>query len=186
MSQSSRDQHQRTLAVWKSSDDSGPPPDLSHQPLQRVVGLDTTPVLRWHRVVAQRLVDAVLDDLRGLPQLAPSCLLGGLAPPAYTNLPSLQPQPSVQKIAYVIGGEVVSRRLPWITSVEGLSRKPHSESPDLFLSSPFNSINFDPAIQSQFSPRYAHFRAFAKTLLGELWPLRRDPPAEAHLPRKLR
>lgn len=112
MSQSSRDQHQRTLAVWKSSDDSGPPPDLSHQPLQRVVGLDTTPVLRWHRVVAQRLVDAVLDDLRGLPQLAPSCLLGGLAPPAYTNLPSLQPQPSVRKIAYVIGGEVVSRLAP--------------------------------------------------------------------------
>jgi len=43
-------------------------PGLPHQPLQRVVGPQAAPVFRWHVVVAQRLADAVLDDLRGLGQ----------------------------------------------------------------------------------------------------------------------
>lgn len=67
-------QHQGCVTVRERTDHAGPPPDLAHQPLQRVVGPDPPPVRLGERVVGEGLGDAGLDLVGGgrqlhLPQL---------------------------------------------------------------------------------------------------------------------
>jgi porphobilinogen deaminase len=65
MPQSRSDQHQCTLSIRKGAHYSRSSLDLPHQPLQRVIGSQATPVFRRHRVVTQCLVDPRFHDLRG-------------------------------------------------------------------------------------------------------------------------
>ncbi len=51
------------MTVWKRTDDAGSAADLSHDPLERVVGPDLLPVDIRVGVVGQRFVDALLDVL---------------------------------------------------------------------------------------------------------------------------
>ena len=41
-------------------------PDLSHDPLQRIVGADLLPVNVWKGIVGQGLVDSLLDESAAL------------------------------------------------------------------------------------------------------------------------
>ena len=51
------------LAVRESADDTGSAPDLSHDPLERIVGADLLPVDVREGVVGQRLGHAALDEV---------------------------------------------------------------------------------------------------------------------------
>jgi hypothetical protein len=53
------------LAVRERADDAGPAPDLSHQPLERIVGADAPPMLFRKGIVGECLGDRVVDKLRG-------------------------------------------------------------------------------------------------------------------------
>jgi hypothetical protein len=59
-------QHQRRVFVGGGADHSSASSNLAHQALQWVVGSQTAPVLGGKAVVAQRLVNAVFNDLSRL------------------------------------------------------------------------------------------------------------------------
>ena len=63
------------MTVWKCTDDAGSAADLSHDPLERIVGPDLLPVDIRKGVVGQRLVDALLDEVGCFAHLAGSKIL---------------------------------------------------------------------------------------------------------------
>ena len=84
MAQPRADQHQGGVAVRERSHHAGSAADLTVQPLDRVVGADTRPMLAGEVTVGQRLFNAVLDLLGSLLQLHGAqlgdhslCLLAG-------------------------------------------------------------------------------------------------------------
>jgi len=58
-------QIQRRLPVGERANDARAPADLAQDALQRIVGSDPPPVLLGESVVAERLRDRRLDELRG-------------------------------------------------------------------------------------------------------------------------
>ena len=78
------DQHQRRVPIGDRSRRTRPAADLTVQPLDRIAGADTRPVLAGKITAGQRLLDAVLDLLGSFLQLHRSqlgndnfCLLAG-------------------------------------------------------------------------------------------------------------
>ena len=69
MAQPGADQHQGGVAIGECPHHTGAPADLTVQPLDRVVGADTRPMLAGEVTVGQRLFNAVLDLLGSLLQL---------------------------------------------------------------------------------------------------------------------
>ena len=69
MAKAGADQHQGGVAVRERSHHAGSAADLTVQPLDRVVGADTRPMLAGEVTVGQRLFNAVLDLLGSLLQL---------------------------------------------------------------------------------------------------------------------
>ena len=65
MPQSCRYQHQGALPIGERTDHARSSTDLPHRSFQWVVGAQAAPVFGRHRIVAQRLLDACFDDLRG-------------------------------------------------------------------------------------------------------------------------
>ena len=84
MTQPCTDQHQRRVSIGERSHHTRPAADLTVQPLDRIAGADTRPVLAGKITAGQRLLDAVLDLLGSFLQLHrsqlgndSSCLLAG-------------------------------------------------------------------------------------------------------------
>ena len=69
VSETGTNEHQRRVAIRKTTDNPCTSADLPVQPFDDVVRPNPRPVLRWEFAVSQRLVDTVFHLLRSLFQL---------------------------------------------------------------------------------------------------------------------
>ena len=70
MAEPGADQHQGGVAIGERPHHTGAPTDLTVQPLDHIVGTDARPMLAGKIAVGQRLLNAVLDLLGGLPSVS--------------------------------------------------------------------------------------------------------------------
>src|SRR5262249_29631341 len=66
---------ERRLTVRKRAHDTGAPPDLAQDALERVVGANPPPMLLWEGVVGERLLDCHFHQLGGAAQAQATQLL---------------------------------------------------------------------------------------------------------------
>jgi len=133
--QSCRGQHQCRLPIREGAHYLGSSLDLPDDPLQRVVGLDVTPVLSGEEEVTQRLVNTLTDRLRcgGEPPLlqllddAPGLLHGFLV--VLLGVDCLEHRRDLFHLAARSDGEDVSVKVDHGTVEKGVSSTIH----DLFL-----------------------------------------------------
>src|SRR5262249_20165902 len=90
---------ERRLTVRKGAHDAGAPPDLAQDALERVVGANPPPILRWEGVVGERLLDRHFHQLGGAAQAKATQLLDhsddGRPPPTLlSRLRSRQQHPA--------------------------------------------------------------------------------------------
>src|SRR5882762_7836597 len=62
MAQPSGRQIDGGVAIGEGTDHAGAPADLAHDPLERIVGEDASPMLLWERVVRQGLEHGLFDQ----------------------------------------------------------------------------------------------------------------------------
>ena len=77
------------LAIWERNNHAGTPPDLSHDPLQRIIGADLLPVDVGKGVVCQRFGHAAVDQIRRRVHSGAAKLLDDCARLAIGCIPTL-------------------------------------------------------------------------------------------------